>query len=123
MSSPDPLAIVTTSTNNSSSASFGVVDILAMVLGVFVFGYGLLLVSASPLGGAWVAAIGLSLALAGLFATEWAGRRFGLSAADRRTLSLTFGAISVVLFASFVVVNYMGFEGPVTEGSTAVLGR
>jgi hypothetical protein len=114
---------VTTSTNNSSGAPFGLVDILAMVLGVFVFGYGLLLVPASPLGGAWVAAIGLSLALAGLFATEWAGRRFGLSAADRRTLSLSFGAISLVLFASFVAVNNAGFEGPVAGESTAVLGR
>jgi hypothetical protein len=109
---------VTTSSTATSGGSFGVVDVLAMVVGVLVFGYGLLLVPASLLGGAWIAGIGLSLALAGLFATEWAGRRFGLSAADRRSLTLTFAGLAGVLFVSFVVVNYVGFSGPVTESGS-----
>lgn len=111
---------MTTSTNNTSSAAFGVVDVLAMVLGLFVFGYGLLLVPASLLGGAWIAAIGLSLALAGLFATEWAGRRFGLSASDRRSLSLAFGLVSIVLFVSFVAINWVEFSGPFAEEGAAL---
>jgi hypothetical protein len=117
---------VTTSTNNTSSDAFGVVDVLAMVLGLFVFGYGLLLVPASLLGGAWIAAIGLSLALAGLFATEWAGRRFDLSASEQRHLSLAFGLVSLVLFVSFVAINWVEFSGPFAEetsesGSTALV--
>jgi hypothetical protein len=109
---------VTTSTNNTTSTAFGVVDVLAMVLGLFVFGYGLLLVPASPLGGVWVAGIGLSLALAGLFATEWAGRRFDLSASERRSLSLGFGVVSLVLFVGFVAINWIEFAGPFAEESS-----
>ena len=81
-----------------------------------MFGYGLLLVPTSVLGGAHVAAIGLSLSLAGLFATEWAGDRFGLSAADRRRLSLAFGLLAAVLLVAFVVINVASFESAETEG-------
>ena len=55
---------------------------LAILLGAAVFGYGLPLVPTSVLGGAHVAAIGLSLTLAGLFATGWVGDRFDLSPTD-----------------------------------------
>ncbi|WP_114577559.1 hypothetical protein [Saliphagus sp. LR7] len=94
--------------------SFGYVSVAAVLLGAAVFGYGLLVTSVSVLGGGWIAAIGLALALSGAFDTAWAGRRLGLSAGDRRTLSLSCLAVAAVLAVAFVVVN--GFGGvEVTE--------
>ncbi|MFD1515325.1 hypothetical protein [Halomarina rubra] len=109
---------MTTAETTTSGPSVGVLDVFAIVAGALVFAYGLLLVSASPLGGGWVAAIGLSLALAGLFATEWSGERFGISPATRRTLSVSFAALAAAMFVSFVVVNYTGFSGPETVSGT-----
>lgn len=92
------------------SSSVSVVAVLAILVGASVFGYGLLLVPTSVLGGAWIAAVGLSLCLSGLFATAWVGDRLGLSAATRRTLSLSFAAFAAVLLVSFVVLNYASVE-------------
>lgn len=101
---------VTVDNSVTSGRSFGVAALLAVVAGAMVFGYGLLLGPVSVLGGAHVAAIGLSLVLSGVFATEWAGDRFGLSAADRRRLSLAFGVLAAVLLVAFVVLNWATFE-------------
>ncbi len=92
-----------------SDRSFGYVSLAAVLVGAAVFGYGLLATSVSALGGGWIAAIGLALALAGAFDTGWAGRRLGLSARDRRTLSLSCLAVAAILAVAFVVVN--GFGG------------
>lgn len=94
----------------SESGSIGFVAVLSAFVGVVVLGYGVLLVPTSVLGGAWLAAVGLSSLLAGLFSTGWAGDRFGLSAADRRKLSLAFGLLAAFLLVAFVVVNFASFE-------------
>jgi hypothetical protein len=99
-----------TTTDAQSGRSFGYVSVAAVIVGAFVFGYGLLLVSMSLLGGVWIATIGLSLALAGVFDTAWAGRRFGLSESDLRTLSLSCLGLAVVLSVAFVVINGFGVE-------------
>ena len=75
-----------------------------------------MLVQTSVLGGAHVAAIGLSLSLAGLFATDWAGGRLGLSAGARRRLSLAFALLAAVLLVAFAVVNVASFEAGEAEG-------
>ena len=80
-------------------------SILSVIVGVLVFGVGLLLVPQSVLGGAWVAAIGLSLLLSGAFDTGWAGDEFGLSPAGRHRLSLAFAVLTAVLLVLFVVIN------------------
>lgn len=108
---------MTTTTSASSGGSFGIPSLLAVLLGGAILGYGLLVLPVSLLGGAWIAAIGLALLLSGLFATEWAGDRIGLSAADRRTLSLTFAIIALVLLVAFVVVNFASFEAFESGGS------
>jgi hypothetical protein len=101
---------MTTTVSSRSSGSFGYVSIVGMLVGILVFAYGLLLVSLSPLGGAWIAAVGLSTFLGALFATEWAGRRLGLSTSNRMTLSWAFTGIAVILLVSFLAINGMGFE-------------
>jgi hypothetical protein len=101
---------VNSSAVSSVDRSVGVVAVLAVLVGAGVFGYGLLLVPLSVLGGAWIAAIGASLALSGLFATTWVGDRLGLSPSARRTLSLSFAVVALLLFASFVAVNYASVE-------------
>lgn len=93
----------------------------ATTLGTFVLGYGLLLLPVSPLGGAWVAAGGLSLLLAGLFSTAWVQTRLGFSAATGRSLSLGFGVLAVVLLVSFVVLSYASFT-PVQEAGGEASG-
>lgn len=109
----------TTTTTTQSGRSVGYADLTAMLVGGAVFGYGLLLVSVSLLGGLWIAAVGLSLLLAGLFNTRYSGDRWGISAADRRTLTVTFTVLSAVLLVSFAVINGVGFEGGfATEGSS-----
>ncbi|QOS10965.1 uncharacterized protein HfgLR_04105 [Haloferax gibbonsii] len=101
---------MTTTTASQPARSVGFAAVFAILLGLFVSGYGLLLVPQSPLGGGWILAIGISLALAGVFAIESVGRRLGLSAATCRTLSLSFAALAAVLFVAFVVVNYASVE-------------
>jgi hypothetical protein len=94
-----------------------VVAVLAMLLGALVAGYGLLLVPVSLLGGLHVAAIGASLFLSGLFATEWAGDQFDLAVGTRRNVSLAFAVLAVILAVAFLVVNYASFStGEVQTG-------
>jgi hypothetical protein len=108
---------MTTIRSATSSVSFGVVGVLAMLVGGMILGYGLLLFPLSGLGGSWIAASGFSLLLSGLFATEWFGNRLGLSVTGRRTLSLTFAVFTVFLLVSFVVVNFASFEFAESRGS------
>lgn len=97
------------SRNAQFGRSFGYASLAAILVGAVVIGYGLLVIPVSVLGGGWIAAIGLALALAGAFDTAWVGRRVGLSSADRRTLSLSCLAVAAVLAVAFVVIN--GFGG------------
>ncbi|NHN47782.1 hypothetical protein G9464_09255 [Halostella sp. JP-L12] len=91
-------------TTSHSDRSFGYTSIVAVLLGLLIVGYGLTLLSETALGGGWIAATGLSVALRGLFSTVWAGRRFGLSDADRRTLTLSSVGLATVLSVAFVVI-------------------
>ena len=93
-----------------------------MLTGLLVVGYGFLLVPVSVLGGVHIATIGLSLLLSGLFATEWAGGRWGLSASDQRTLSLAFGVLAGLLLVAFVVINFASFESGGIETAVGLLG-
>ena len=108
-----------TTTTSASGGSFGVVPVLAVFVGALILGYGLLLVPASVLGGLWIVAAGLSLSLSGVFATAWAGERFGLSAADRRNLSLAFAVLAAVLLVAFAAVNGATFDAGEAAGSSA----
>ena len=107
-----PVYFITVTKNNitTSGGSFNIVATLAILIGLVIFSYGLLLVPVSVLGGVWIAAIGLSLLFAGIFATEWIGNRLGLSTANQRMLSLAFAVLAMFLLASFLVVNFMSFE-------------
>ena len=91
---------------------------LTILVGVIFTGYGLLLVPVSALGGLWIAAVGLSLLLSELFATEWAGTRWGLSPVTQRRLSLSFAALAVVLLAAFVAINGATVEASDFESGT-----
>lgn len=110
---------MSTETSTPTGDSFGVISIVATIVGLMVFAVGLLLVPESPLGGGWIAAIGLSLALSGLFAAEWVCNRIGLSTRSGRRAAVAFAVIAVVLLVAFVVVNYAGFESnaPITDSS------
>ncbi len=89
--------------------------VVLMIIGTAIVGLGLLLVGESLLGGLHIAAIGGSLFLAGLVATRWAAGQFGLSAADQRRWALALAALAGVLFVAFMILNFMGFEGPFEE--------
>lgn len=105
-----------------SSTTGGSVDIVAVVgmgLGALVVVYGVLILSVSPLGGLHIAAIGLSLLLASLFTTEWAGNRWSLSPTTRNKLSWGFLTLTAVLTMAFVVINFVGFGGPFVESGSA----
>jgi hypothetical protein len=104
------MSTTATTTDAQSGRSFGYVSVAAVIVGAFVFGYGLLLVSMSLLGGVWIATIGLSLALAGVFDTAWAGGRLGRSESDLGGLSLSCLGLAVVLSVAFVVINEVGVE-------------
>lgn len=104
---------MTTTINSRSGGSFGYASVAGMFVGLLVIAYGLLLAPESLLGGAHIAAIGLSLFLGALFATEWSGRRLDISATERRTLSWAFTGIAFLLVVAFLVINGATFE----EGS------
>lgn len=94
----------------------------AVIVGAAVALLGVLLLSASPLGGGHLVATGLSLVVAGVLAADLLGDRVELSAPTRRRLALAFGVLGVLLGVAFVVVNYASFEGPVEVIETATAG-
>ncbi len=102
---------MTTNNTTTSGGSFSVAAVVAIFVGLLLFGYGLLLVPVSVLGGGWVAAIGLSVLFAGVFATRWIGDRLGISASDQHTLSVAFSVLAILLLGAYVVVNFALFEG------------
>lgn len=102
--------LVPTNDESTSGGLFGITAILAVVTGLLIAGYGFVVVPQSVLGGLWIVAIGLSMMLSGLFATEWAGGRFGLSVVVRRRLSLAFAVLAMFLLVAFVVINYASFQ-------------
>lgn len=104
--------------SSSATRRFGIVAIVAIGLGALITGYGVLVLPVAVLGGIHIAAIGLSLLLAGLFTTEWAGNRWGLSTATRNRLSWGFLTLSAVLLVAFVVVNFASFSGPFAESGS-----
>jgi hypothetical protein len=85
----------------------------AIVLGAAVSLSGLLLYQASAAGGSHVAAVGLTLAFAGVFAVERVGGRLGLSTKTRHRAALGLGALAGALSLAFLVVDYPGFSGAV----------
>lgn len=107
-----------TNESATSGGAFGIVAVLAILVGAAIFGYGLLLVPTSLLGGGWIAAIGLSLVLSGLFATDWAGGRFDLSRTARRRLSLGFAVLAVLLLIAFAILSGASFETESIESSS-----
>lgn len=101
--------------------SFRVFPALAMFVGLVLVGMGILLLPESALGGGHIAAIGLSLFLSGVVATKWAARRWGLSPAEQRKLTLAFSVLAGLLLVAFIVINWATFEGePIEEGTAMV---
>lgn len=110
----------TTAVESVPSGIAGVVALGAMALGALVAGFGVLVLPQSGLGGAWILAIGLSLFLAGFFASDLVVERMGLAPTTQRTLSLGFAVVAVLLLGSFVAVNAASFEaGSATSGASA----
>lgn len=105
----------------ASGEPVGIAAVLSVLLGAVIFGYGLLLVPVSTLGGGWIAAIGLAAILSGAVATEAVGNRLGLPPNRRRRLSLAFAALAVVLAVAFVAVNGATFESEEIETGTSVV--
>ena len=99
---------------NSHDSAFASLPELAAITAVFVgagvVALGLMLLPESALGAAHVGAIGLSLALAGVFASDWVGRRTDLAPGTRRRLAIGFAALSLVLLVAFVVLNAATFS-------------
>lgn len=110
--------LVTTTRSSTASESFGVVAVVAMGLGAFIAVYGLLVLPVSLLGGVHIAAIGISLLLAGLFTTELARNRWNLSPATQRRLAGGFLALSIVLLVAFIVINFASVDGSVVESGS-----
>ena len=107
----------------TSGESNSLVAALSILIGILVVGYGLLVVSASPLGGGWIAAIGLALLPSGLFGTDAVGDRLGLAPNRRRRLSLGCAALAVVLAVAFVGINGATFEAEELESAASTLRR
>lgn len=97
-----------------TGSTFRVVPALAMLVGVLLVGLGVLFLQGSLLAGIHIAAIGVSLFLAGMVSTRWAANRWNMSPRDQRTWAVAFTVLAGVLMLLFVVVNYASFEGPVT---------
>ncbi|WP_339103165.1 hypothetical protein [Haloterrigena salinisoli] len=105
----------------TSGGTNSVVAALSVLIGAMAFGYGLLLVPASVLGGGWIAAIGLALILSGLFAADAVADRLGLAPNRRRRLSLLFAALALVLAVAFVAINGATFESEAFESAAAAI--
>ena len=104
------------STRESSRATPSNATVLggaAIVFGTAVSLSGLLLYQASAAGGSHVAAVGLLLVFAGVFAVDRVSGRTGLSTATRRRVALGLGALAAALSLAFLVVDYPGFSGAV----------
>jgi len=88
-----------------------------MTVGAVLAGVGLLVLQTSLLGGIHIAAIGISLVLAGMVSTRWAAARWNMSPADQRQWSLAFVVVAGILTVLFVIINYASFgEGtPIEE--------
>ncbi|QRV14631.1 hypothetical protein JMJ58_17100 [Haloterrigena salifodinae] len=108
---------------HTSGESNSLVAALSILIGILVVGYGLLVTSASPLGGAWIVAIGIALLLSGLFATDAVGDRLGLAPNRRRQLSLGCSGLAALLAVAFVVINGATFETEELEGAASALRR
>lgn len=98
--------------------SISLVAFVAVFVGLGIVGFGAILVPTSVLGGLHIAAIGLSLALAGLFTADWVADRLGISPVTQRRLSMAFATLAVVLLVLFVVINYASFESELIEESS-----
>jgi len=101
--------------SSTSGRSFGVIAVVGIGLGGLIMLYGVLLLSVSLLGGVHVAAIGLTLLLASLFTTEWAGDRWDLSPPARNRLSWGLLVLMALLIVAFVVINFASFDGSGSE--------
>lgn len=89
-----------------------------MLVGTVLFGIGLFFLPESVLGGAHIAAIGLSVFLSGLIATRWAADRWTLSPAAQRKWSLAFTVLAGALLVLFIVINWATFESGTAEGGS-----
>ncbi|WP_309138794.1 hypothetical protein [Haloterrigena gelatinilytica] len=114
---------MTSNIPHTSGNSNSLVAALSILIGILVVGYGLLVASASPLGGAWIAAIGTALLLSGLFATDAVGDRLGLAPNRRRRLSLGCAGLAALLAVAFVVINGATFEAEELESVASALRR
>jgi len=99
-----------------TGSTANLVVLAAVVVGALLVGYGLVLVPQSTLGGVHVAVIGGTLALSGLFETRAVGDRFGLSPRTRRTFSLAFAVIALLLVLAFVVLQQGTFDTRTAQG-------
>lgn len=102
-----------TDLDSESESRFRVLPGFAMIVGAVLVGIGLMFLPASLLGGAHIAAIGVSVFLAGLVSTRWAATRWNMSPADQRRWSFAFVVLAAVLMILFVIINYASFEGPI----------
>jgi membrane protease YdiL (CAAX protease family) len=100
---------------STSSKPFSIVAVIAIGFGALIAVFGLLVLPTSLFGGLHIAAIGITLLLAGLFATEWARTRWNLSPTTQKRLVWGFLALSIVLLVAFIIVSFSSFEGPFTE--------
>jgi hypothetical protein len=105
---------------STSDPAFGFVAVVAILLGVSIVGYGLVVVPQSALGGVWIAASGLALVVSGAVGSRWASDRWAFSPATRRRWSLACAILSVFLLGSFVVVNGATFESGTAESTSSI---
>ncbi|WP_218124042.1 hypothetical protein [Haloplanus vescus] len=104
--------------NPDSDSTFRVLPALSMIAGAVLAGMGLLVLQTSLFGGIHIAAIGVSLFLAGMISTRWAAARWNMSPAAQRNWSVAFVVLAGLLVVLFVIINVASFgEGtPIEEG-------
>jgi len=105
---------VTDTVRTGSTADL--IVLAAVVVGALVVGYGFVLAPQSALGGVHVAVIGVTLAMSGLFETRFVGDRLGLSPRTRRTFSLAFAVIALLLVLAFAVLYQGTFDSGAAPG-------
>lgn len=100
-------------------STFRVFPAVAMLVGTVLVALGVLFLQSSLLAGLHIGTLGAAIFLAGMVSTHWAANRWNMSPRDQRNWSIAFTALAGILLILFVVINYAGFEGPVTvEGSS-----